>query len=298
MGPPTLSFLLTRKGPQPRLSRQVPRRSETAARSQPTLLRWSRCRSRRSAAVRQTHAPPAPSRLGRLCQASLRWSPAGIALSRPLHPSRGHLQSSLVGLRAGACHLPLEGLRPRWQARQDDSCGHRVLTALLSARAPQRIRAHPSLRIPRQSLSRFPPGTIPTTAVQPSLIQSPLHTRRDWNLQRCGGEFFSLALPTLRRDDDRGSEMYRCRIIHMLLLRFFVGRPPLAAQGCAPARRPTRVPAASPPSLRPLSAYALAHLQHHSDNPSGVSTTLRCSPQAPFRSTLPFKSHSAPHPPQ
>src|SRR6266568_7502695 len=99
MGPPTLSFLLTRKGPQPRLSRQAPRRSETAARSQPTLLRRSRCRSRRSAAVRQTHAPPAPSRLGRLCQASLRWSPAGVALSRPLHPSRGHLQSSLVGLR-------------------------------------------------------------------------------------------------------------------------------------------------------------------------------------------------------
>jgi Putative transposase len=55
--------LRLRKGPQPRLSRQVPRRSETAARSQPTLLRRSRSRSRRSAAVRQTHAPPAPSRL-------------------------------------------------------------------------------------------------------------------------------------------------------------------------------------------------------------------------------------------
>ncbi len=30
MDPPTLSFLLTREGPQPRLSRQVPRRSETS----------------------------------------------------------------------------------------------------------------------------------------------------------------------------------------------------------------------------------------------------------------------------
>ena len=70
------------------------------------------------------------------------------------------------------------------------------------------------------------------------------------------------------------------------------------AQGCAPARRRTRVPAASPPSLRPLSAYALAHLQHHSHNPYGIPTKLRCFPQALFRSTLPFKSHSAPRPPQ
>ncbi len=166
MDPPTLSFLLTREGPQPRLSRQVPRRSESATRSQPTLLRRSRRRSRRSAAVRQTHSPPAPSRLGRLCQASLRWSHAGVALSRPLHSSRGHLQSSLVGLRPGARHLSLEGLRPRWQAKQDDSWHHRVLTTLLSARAPQRLRAHPSLRIPRQSLARFSLGTIATTAVR------------------------------------------------------------------------------------------------------------------------------------
>src|SRR6058998_2612332 len=47
------------------------------------------------AAVRQTHSPPASSRLGRLCQARLRRTHAGAALSRPLHSSRGHLQSSL-----------------------------------------------------------------------------------------------------------------------------------------------------------------------------------------------------------
>jgi Putative transposase/Transposase zinc-binding domain len=40
------------------------------------------------------------------------------------------------------------------------------LTTLLSARAPQRLRAHPSLRVPRQSLSRFPLGTIWTAAIQ------------------------------------------------------------------------------------------------------------------------------------
>src|SRR2546427_276631 len=119
--------------------------------------------SARPTAVCKTPAPPAPPRLGRLCQARLRRTHAGVALSRPLHPSRGHFQSSLVGLRPGARPLSLEGLCPRWQARQDDSWHHRVLTTLLSARAPQRLRAHPSLRIPRPSLSRLPLGTIPTT---------------------------------------------------------------------------------------------------------------------------------------
>jgi integrase len=92
-------------------------------------------------------------------------APAGVALSGPLHPSRGHFQSSLVGLRPGARPLPLEGLRPRWQTGHDDARGYGVPASLLSARAPQRIRAHPSLRLPRQSLSRFPFGTIPTTAI-------------------------------------------------------------------------------------------------------------------------------------
>jgi putative transposase len=46
------------------------------------MLQRSRRRSGRSAAVRKTHAPSAPPRLGRLCQAGLRWAHAGTALSR------------------------------------------------------------------------------------------------------------------------------------------------------------------------------------------------------------------------
>ena len=72
----------------------------------------------------------APPRLGGLCQAGLRWPHAGDALSRALHPSGGDLQSSLVGLRARARHLSLEGLRPRRQAGEDDTRGHRVLALL------------------------------------------------------------------------------------------------------------------------------------------------------------------------
>src|SRR2546430_8446845 len=166
LDPPTLSFLLTRQGPQPRLSWQVLGWSETSPPSPPTLLRWSHRRPGRPATVCKTHAPPASPRLGRLCQTRLRWSPAGVTLSRPLHPSRGDFQSSLVGLRPGARHLSLEGLCSRWQARQDDSSRHGVPASFLSARSSQRVRAHSSLRVPRESLSRFPPGTIPTTVVQ------------------------------------------------------------------------------------------------------------------------------------
>ncbi len=43
---PRYPCLLTREGPQPRLSRQVPRRPETFSPSQPTLLRRSGSRSR------------------------------------------------------------------------------------------------------------------------------------------------------------------------------------------------------------------------------------------------------------
>ena len=83
--------------------------------------------------------------------------------------------------------------------------------------------------------------------------------------EACGREFVSLALPTLRRGDDRGSEIYRCGIIHMLLLRFFVAGPPLAAQGCAPARPAHSCACRLADRLSaPLSAYASAHLRHHS----------------------------------
>jgi hypothetical protein len=58
---PRYPFLLTGKSPQPRLSRQVPRRLETSSPPQSTLLRRSGSRSRRSPAVRQTHAPSAPT---------------------------------------------------------------------------------------------------------------------------------------------------------------------------------------------------------------------------------------------
>ena len=121
---------------------------------------------------------------------------------------------------------------------------------------------------------------------------------RSWTLQSFGGGFFCLALPTLRGDHDRGSEIDGCRIINMLLLRFFLTPLPLSTRGCAQARGRMPVSASSPLPRKQLSACALAHLSRHSDHPDGIPITPRRSPQAPFRSRLPFKSHSTPRPPQ
>jgi hypothetical protein len=60
-------------------------------------------------------------------------------------------QSSTAGFRTRARHFSLEELCPRRQTRPDDPRRHGILTALLSARAPQRIRAHPPLRVSGES---------------------------------------------------------------------------------------------------------------------------------------------------
>ena len=78
---------------------------------------------------------------------------------------------------------------------------------------PKRLRPHPSLRLSGQSLSRIPLGAIPTTAGLQLLDASKKLEHRDASLR----EFFSLALPTLRRDHDRDSEIYCCGIINMHL---------------------------------------------------------------------------------
>src|SRR6266404_9503469 len=89
---------------------------------------------------------------------------ADIVRDGSLHSSGGHFQSSLAELRARASHFPLEELRPRGQARADDACRHGVPAPLLSARAPQRVRTHPPLRLLGESLACLSLGTVPATA--------------------------------------------------------------------------------------------------------------------------------------
>jgi hypothetical protein len=64
---------------------------------------------------------------------------ASITLSRPLHPSGGHFQSSTIGIRWRACHLSLEGLCPRWQAVQMTLLASEFLSSLATSRSFRRI---------------------------------------------------------------------------------------------------------------------------------------------------------------
>src|SRR5579864_5563030 len=155
MGSSTLSFLLTCQSPESCLSRQVSRWPQTSPPQQEAKVCRPGCDSRRSTTVCKT-TPSAPSsRLGGLRQACFRRPHAGVALSWSLHPSRSDFQSSIVSLRPRTRDFPLEGLRPRQQARQDDSGRDRVFTSLLSARAAQRLCPHPALRLSCQSFSGF-----------------------------------------------------------------------------------------------------------------------------------------------
>src|SRR5215831_3941582 len=100
MGSSPLSFLLTCQSPESHLSRQVSRRPQTPPPPQETPVCGPGCGSCRSATVRETAPSPPSTRLGGLRQTRVRRSYARVALFRSLHPSRGHFQSPLVGLRS------------------------------------------------------------------------------------------------------------------------------------------------------------------------------------------------------
>ena len=103
-----------------------------------------------------------------------------------------------------------------------------------------------------------------------------------------------LALSALRRSHDRDSEIYRCGIIPMCLLRLFLTLPSRAEPGCAQARRRTPVPTPLPPPLSQLYPHPLPcsyRTVHHLDS------RLRCLPIGLLHPKLPFKSHSSPRPP-
>src|SRR2546430_10501530 len=100
LDPPSVALFRAREDPQPRLSWEFSGRSQSPLARQKTILRRSRCGSGGLHAVLEIDSPSAPPRLGGLCQARLRWPPTGVALSGSLHPSGGHFQSSLAGLRS------------------------------------------------------------------------------------------------------------------------------------------------------------------------------------------------------
>ena len=167
--------------------------------------------------------------------------------------------------------------------RPPSSCGASFCTC------SQRLRTHPSLRVPCQSLSVFPLGTIP------QLLSSSSSTLLRLEPAKLRRRVLLSALPTLRRSDRRDSETYGCGIIYMHILRFFVAHPTIDLRMCSGTR--TRVFASSPLPLKQLSASALTHLAHRSAIPTTFPPASPVSPCS-IRSRLPLKSHSAPRPPQ
>src|SRR5947209_4255289 len=81
----------------------------------------------------------------------------------------------------------------------------------------------------------------------------------------------------------------------MHVLRFFLTRPSVATRGCAPPRRYVRVLTRGPRPLSPPSTNTPAAL---CTTAHGLDQLLQCLPINLLRPKLPFKSHSAPRPPQ
>jgi len=110
--------------------------------------------------------------------------------------------------------------------------------------------------------------------------------------------FLPLALPTLWCGHDRDSEIYGRGTINMLLLRFFVACPLLSTRGCARARRCIGLPI---PRQHPATLRSAHTLPGASDALNDHHTTIPARPYSSsfrFGDRLPFKSHSAPRPPQ
>src|SRR5262249_24134964 len=84
----------------------------------------------------------------RLQQAALRRAGSGARLSRPLHPSRRHLEQSPPCSRWARRDLPLQGLPPQRAGAvlHNDARRRRVHQALSAPRSAKEVSSHPPLR--------------------------------------------------------------------------------------------------------------------------------------------------------
>ena len=85
-----------------------------------------------------------------------------------LHSSRRHLQPQAGCSCRWQRHFPLARLRSRQQEAAHDSAGRRVPAPLPASPAAARLRAHPQLRLPRQSATSRASSTLfPVAPVHP-----------------------------------------------------------------------------------------------------------------------------------
>src|ERR1700751_159188 len=101
-----------------------------------------------------------PKKLGGLFETSLRRSPIRAAISRPLHPSRGHLQPSPGFFHRWPGHLSLARFRPPQPTEVALATGRSVPEPLSAAPTSARLRADPALRFPGQPTTREVPPAL------------------------------------------------------------------------------------------------------------------------------------------
>src|SRR5207249_11959515 len=118
------------------------------------------------------------------------------AISRPLYPSRGHLQPSPGLLHRWPGHLSLARFGSPQSTEAQNPIGRQVLTSLLTAHPSERLRAHSTFRLSGQppahqaSAALLSVAGLETTAA--SGTPRFLHRRGSW----------SLSLPQLWRTNE------------------------------------------------------------------------------------------------
>src|SRR5450756_2417316 len=116
---------------------------------------------------------------------------AGV--SRPLHPSRGHLQSPFAGSPRRPGFLPVERLSRRQSPQGDDRPRRGVHPPLPPARGAARPATYPLLRLPGQLPPHRQTHSLPPTAGHGLLPVAP-PTRR---LPRLAGSTHQHQLPAM-----------------------------------------------------------------------------------------------------
>src|SRR5271156_2440372 len=114
-------LLPARQGSQPRVPRQVRRRTEATLRAGQASVSRLTTVSGRARLLLQFSPPTLPAGLGRIRQATLRRRRPCSQLPGSLHPSRRHLQPSACGLRKRPRLLSLARLCPRRQEEGHDA---------------------------------------------------------------------------------------------------------------------------------------------------------------------------------
>ena len=163
----------------------------------------------------------------------------------------------------------MERLRPWRKASEDDFSGNGILAPVLPACVAERLRSYPPLRVSSQSMPHIADARMQTDIGHE-------HSGSDTGTKRCP-KLSNVAMPTLRRPDDRHTAPYRGRSHAMQLLRFLV------------KRHPTRISKGAPNA--PQDSCALCAFIDVFRRPNGrwpvPAGAHPCSPRAQFCECLP-----------